>query len=177
MGEGLTLAPFLTALLGAGVGTFGGYLVGLAQSRNERRDNALAEISKEMMLFYRGVVTWTSPDETSGPLTEPGTSWHDHCMRQYAAFIDALYANEIWLGKATHEKIQEVAEAGRVFLNGVDTRGRVMQDGTSAWDWRAERLAPKLNEVQDVLRAEVEASRYIIPYRIPGKRGVPKQDG
>ncbi len=38
----------LIALVGILVGTVSGYLVGVVQSRNERRDNALAEIYKEM---------------------------------------------------------------------------------------------------------------------------------
>lgn len=66
--------------------------------------------------------------------------------------------------------IQGFAETGRVFLNGVDERGRRMSDGTSAWDWRDENLSPKLEEVQEALRSEVEASRYIIPYRIVIKK-------
>jgi hypothetical protein len=59
VGEELNFGPLLIALLGAGVGIVGGYLVGVAQSRNERRDNALAEIYKEMTLFYGRLLSWT----------------------------------------------------------------------------------------------------------------------
>lgn len=75
--EATSAIALLAALLGTGVGTLGGYVFGVAQSRNERRDNALAEIFKEMMLFYRGVVAWTAPNQTTGPITEPGTTWRD----------------------------------------------------------------------------------------------------
>ena len=76
------MTRLLVGLLTAVVGVVGGCFFGLAQSRNERRDNALAEISKEMMLFYRGVVAWTAPNETNVPLTaEPGTTWRDYCRR------------------------------------------------------------------------------------------------
>ena len=73
--------------------------------------------------------------------------------------------------------IQEAAQVGMNFLNGVDDRGRLMSDGTSAWDWRAENLMPKVDEVQEALRSEIEASRYIIPYRIVIKKNGPEQDG
>lgn len=176
MGEATNVAALLAAVLGAGVGTVGGYVFGVSQSRNERRDNALAEIFKEMMLFYRGVVAWTAPNQTTGPITEPGTTWRDHCRRQYEVFISAYQGNAIWLGKDTQEMIQEVAQAGMDFLNGVDTHGRGMSDGTRAWDWRANNLMPKLDKVQDALRSEVEASRYIIPYRIVIKKSEPEQN-
>jgi hypothetical protein len=68
------VTQFLLALLGTVFGLAGGYVFGIAQSRSERRDNALAEIFKEMMLFYRGVVSWTGEHETEGPITEPGLS-------------------------------------------------------------------------------------------------------
>jgi len=168
--EDLNFVPFVVALLGAGVGIVGGYFVGVAQSRNERRDNALAEISKEMMLFYRSVVAWTGPKQTYGPLTAPNTSWRDYCRRQYEAFLNAFYGNGIWLSEDTSEMIQEVAEASRVFLNGVDPHGRLMSDGTSASDWRAKNVLPKVNKVQDALQAEITASRSIIPYRIVIKK-------
>lgn len=170
------LVGLLATVIGAVIGVVGGYFFGVARSRNERRDNALAEVSKEMMLFYRGVVSWTAPNETRGPFTDPDAGWQDSCRGQYEKFIDALYGNEIWLGKATKDMIQEFAEAGRIFLNGVDKRGRFMQDDTSAWAWRDENLSPKLEKVQDALRAEVEASRYILPWRIVVRKDDPNQD-
>lgn len=91
-------------------------------------------------------------------------------------FISAYQGNAIWLGKDTQDMIQEVAQAGMDFLNGVDTHGRGMSDGTRAWDWRANNLMPKLNKVQDALRSEVEASRYIIPYRIVIKKREPEHN-
>ncbi len=165
----------VATVLAAVVAVVGAYFFGVSRSRNERRDAALAEIFKEMMLFYRGVVAWTSPNQTSGPLTQQGTSWRDYSRQQYEVFLNAFYGNAIWLGKNTQEMIQGFADAGKDLLNGIDHQGRRMSNGTSAWDWRAENLAPKLNDVEDALRAEMEASRYIIPYRIVIKKNAPSK--
>ena len=51
------MTGLLLALVGGAVGLIGGYVFGvlrtLSERRNERRDAALAEIFKEMSLFYR----------------------------------------------------------------------------------------------------------------------------
>lgn len=155
----------VATIVAALVAVIGAYFFGASSSRNERRDAALAEIYKEMTLFYRGVVAWTSQEGVSrGPITEPETSWDDYCKGQYEVFLRAFYGNAIWLGRSTERMIQEFADAGRDLLNGIDQYGRHMPDGKSVWDWRARELRPKLDMVEDALRAEVEMSRSVIPW-------------
>ena len=80
----------MLALLSGGVfGVAGGYVFGvlrtLNERRNERRDAALAEIFKEMSLFYRALVAWTD-DPNPGPdkrSTEPGASVRGHANSRY----------------------------------------------------------------------------------------------
>jgi hypothetical protein len=163
----------LVGILVAGVGTVGGYLVGVAQSRNERRDNALAEIYKEMTLFYGRLLSWTDdplpPDPDKPSAESSGVPVKDHVGEQYKKFTRTFYSNAIWLGKGTYDLIEEFVQASRVLLNELNrVRGGVgrLPDGTKPKDWREERLTPKYKEVRDALRDEVEASRYIIPYRI-----------
>ena len=127
MGEELTFGPLLIALLGAGVGIVGGYLVGVAQSRNERRDAALAEIFKEMSLFYRYLGSWIEdinpdPDETSAASESSGIPARDHTREQYEKFTYTFYdVNAIWLGKDTYDLIQEFSVASRDFLNELES--------------------------------------------------------
>jgi hypothetical protein len=174
------MTDVLIALIGilvAIVGTVGGYLVGVAQSRNERRDNALAEIYKEMTLFYGNLISWTDdpippyPDQPSR--ASSGVAVKDHVGDQYTKFTRTFYSNAIWLGKDTYDLIEEFVQASRVFLNELNLmRGRVgrLPDGTKTKDWREQRITPKFREVRDALQGEVEASRYIIPYRIVNRK-------
>lgn len=164
------MAEFLFPLMGVVIGLVGGYVFGVAQARAERRDSALAEIFKEMMLFYRSVVAWTSEHDTTGPIVDPESTWKEFCRKQYEVFLDAFYGNAIWLGSNTEGMIEEFAHAGKDLLNHINNDGRRMKNGESAWDWRKHNLAPKLTVVRDALRAEVETSRYIIPYRVVVKR-------
>jgi hypothetical protein len=163
----------LVGILVAVVGTVGGYLVGVAQSRNERRDNALAEIYKEMTLFYGKLISWTDdplpPDPDRASKESSGVPVKDHVGEQYKKFTRTFYSNAIWLGKETYDSIEEFVQASRVFLNELNRMtggvGR-LPDGTNPKDWRKDRITPKFHEVRDALQAEVEASRSIIPYRI-----------
>src|SRR5918995_4304771 len=93
----------LVSILVAGVGTVGGYLFGVAQSRGERRDAALAEIFKEMSLFYRYLGSWIEgsdpdPDEPSAASESLGIPAKQHVREQYEKFAYTFYdVNAIWL--------------------------------------------------------------------------------
>jgi hypothetical protein len=171
-------------LLAAVISVVGGYLAGVRTSRNERRDNALAEIFKEMALFYRYLVSWTdtaNPDPAQ-PTAEAVAESSDiparkHVNDQYRKFVLAFYGNAIWLDKATYDLIQEFSLASRDLLNELNSmRGRPaawrLPDGTDPKDRRKEQITPKYNRVQNVLRAEIEASRYLIPFPIVIKKNV-----
>jgi hypothetical protein len=158
----------LAGILGVGVGTVGGYLVGVAQSRNERRDNALAEIFKEMSLFYRYLGSWIEADnpDPDKPIAASGDiRVKDHVNDQYQKFTYTFYdVNAIWLGKDTYDLIQEFSGASKDFLNELES----MKESAGAWrlpddtdpkDRRKEQITPKFYKVRDELRAEVEASR------------------
>jgi hypothetical protein len=158
----------LVGILGVGVGTVGGYLVGVAQSRNERRDNALAEIFKEMSLFYRYLGSWIEADnpDPDKPIAASGDiRVKDHVNDQYQKFTYTFYdVNAIWLGKDTYDLIQEFSGASKDFLNELES----MKESAGAWrlpddtdpkDRRKEQITPKFYKVRDELRAEVEASR------------------
>jgi hypothetical protein len=71
--------------------------------------------------------------------------------------------------------IQEFSGASRDFLNELESMRESagawrLPDGTNPKDRRKERITPKFYKVRDALRDEVEASRYIIPYRIVIRR-------
>jgi hypothetical protein len=178
-----TVTDLLLALAGAVGGYVFGVLRTLSERRNERRDAALAEIFKEMSLFYRYLVSWTDdaspdPNEPSAESESSGISAHDHVNEQYQKFSYAFYDNAIWLGKDTYDLIQEFSGASRDILNELNSmRARAgvwrLPDGTDPKDRRKERITPKFNEVRDALRAEIEASRGIISwfrYRIVNRK-------
>ena len=182
-----TVTDVLIALVGilvVGVGTVGGYLLGVAQSRNERRDNALAEIFKEISLFYRYLGLWIEdinpdPKETSAASESSGIPAREHVDEQYQKFTYTFYdVNAIWLGKDTYDLIQEFSEASRDFLNELESmRERAgvwrLPDGTNPKDRRKELITPKFYKVRDALRAEVEASRDLVAwfqYRIVNRK-------
>jgi hypothetical protein len=167
----------LVGILVVGVGAVGGYLVGVAQSRNERRDNALAEIYKEMTLFYGRLISWTDdplpPDPDQPSRMSLDVPVKDHVGEQFTKFTQTFYINAIWLGKDTSDLIEEFVQASRVFLNELNLmRGRVgrLPDGTKTKDWREQRITLQYNKVRNALEDEVETSRYIIPYRIVIRR-------
>jgi hypothetical protein len=166
-----TVTEVLIALVGIVVGGMSGYVSGvlrtLNESRNERRDAALAEIFKEMALFYRYLVSWTDnydPDPNNPTGESSGIPAKDHVGEQYRKFILAFYGNAIWLGKDTYDLIQEFSGASKDFLNELES----MKESAGAWrlpddtdpkDRRKEQITPKFYKVRDELRAEVEASR------------------
>jgi hypothetical protein len=158
----------LVGILVAVVGTVGGYLVGVAQSRNERRDAALAEIFKEMSLFYRYLGSWIEdidPDPEKPTSASSDIPARKHVNDQYQKFTYTFYdVNAIWLGEDTYDLIQEFSVASRDFLNELeDMREGAgvwrLPDGTDPKDRRKEQITPKFYKVRDELRAEVEASR------------------
>ena len=170
----------LPALLASVISLVGGYYFGVVRSRNERRDAAIAEIFKEMMLFYRGIQGWID-DPKGGPLVECDTSWEDHCWKRYAVFLDALHGYEIWLDEATYKLMQDFAHAGREVLNRFSLPRAVNEpdaDRMAEWDrLRMDLLARRLNEATDAMKAEFDDSRYIIPYRIVFKKDEPNDGG
>ena len=179
------------ALVGGGLG---GYVLGvlrtLNERRNERRDAALAEIFKEMSLFYRYLVSWTddaNPDPNEPTAESSGIPARKHVKDQYEKFVHIFHdVNAIWLGKDTYNLIQGFSLASRDLLNDLtDMRERdgvwLLKDGTNPNDRRKEQITPQYNEVRDVLRDEVEASRNINPFRIVknwwGQRGTAPAEG
>jgi hypothetical protein len=164
----------LVGILVAVVGTVGGYLVGVAQSRNERRDAALAEIFKEMSLFHRYLVSWVEdfdPDPEKPTSASSDIPAQKHVNDQYQKFTYTFHdVNAIWLGKDTYALIQEFSIASRDFLNELEHMKKRagawrLPDGTDPKDRRKElRITPKYVEVRDALRAEVEASRDLVAW-------------
>jgi hypothetical protein len=68
-GGGGSVGDVILAVVGAVVGYTLGVLRALSESRNERRDAALADIYKELALFYRYLGSWTGDD--SDPKNPP----------------------------------------------------------------------------------------------------------
>jgi hypothetical protein len=178
-----TVTDVLIGLSSGVLGLLGGYAFGvlrtLSERRNERRDVALAEIFKEMSLFYRYLGSWIeadNPDPDKLSVASGDIPVKDHVNDQYQKFTYTFYdVNAIWLGKDTYDLIQEFSGASRDFLNELES----MRESAGAWrlpdstnpkDRRQERITPKFYKVRDALRDEVEASRYIIPYRIVIRR-------
>jgi hypothetical protein len=174
------ITALLAGLLAAVISVVGGYLVGVQASRNERRDAALAEIFKEMSLFYRYLYSWTDtanpdPQQLTAESESAGIPARKHVREQFNKFVLAFYGNAIWLGKGTYDLIEEFVQASRVFLNDLQhmsERAGVwrLPDGTDPKDRRKDQITPKFYKVWDTLRAELEASRYLIPYRIVIRR-------
>jgi hypothetical protein len=171
-----TVTDVLIGLSGGVLGLLGGYVFGvlrtLSERRNERRDVALAEIFKEMSLFYRYLGSWIeadNPDPDKPSAASGDIPVKDHVNDQYQKFTYTFYdVNAIWLGKDTYDLIQEFSGASRDFLNELESLRESagawrLPDGTNPKDRRKERITPKFYKVRDALRAEVEASRYIIP--------------
>jgi hypothetical protein len=184
-----TVTGLLLALVGGAVGLIGGYVFGvlrtLSERRSERRDAALAEIFKEMSLFYRYLGSWIEdinldPKETSAASESSGIPARKHVNEQYQKFTYTFYdVNAIWLGKDTYDLIQEFSGASRDFLNELESMRESagawrLPDGTNPKDRRKERITPKFYKVRDALRAEVEASRDLVAwfrYRRMKRRG------
>ncbi len=175
------MTEVLAALLAGVVGLVGGYVFGIAQSPNERRDNALADIYGAMSLFYREMIAWMSlPSEK--PYTAPGEpslEWRDSCAGLGKRFMNTYFGNSIWLGRETDEMVNKFAvdAMGVLFqLARMESDGFVYPEMRRGKDLLEERLAAQYREIGDRLREEIEASRTIIPYRIVIKKE-PKQGG
>ena len=131
-----------------------------------------------MSLFYRYLVSWTDdfnpdPDEPSAESVDIPVK--DHVNDQYQKFTHAFYDNAIWLGKDTYDLIQGFSGASRDILNELNSMRAGasvwrLPDGTNPKERRKDEIDRKFYKVRDTLRAEVEASRYIIPYRIVVRR-------
>jgi hypothetical protein len=73
-------------------GLVGGYYIGVVRSRNERRDAAIAEIFKEMMLFYSGIQGWIDDPRPNGsPDVEPELTWEEYCWKSFEIFMNVFY--------------------------------------------------------------------------------------
>ena len=162
-------------MLGLGGGYAFGVLRTLSERRNERRDEAIAEIYKELSLFYRYLVSWTAdydPDPEKPTAASAGVPAREHVKDQYEKFVYTFHdVNSIWLGKRTYNLIQGFSAASRDLLNDLTDMTKrdgawLLPYGTNPDDSRKERVTPQYNQVRDVLRTEMEASRAIIPYRI-----------
>jgi hypothetical protein len=172
----------VVGLLGGGyVGYVFGVLRTLNESRNERRDAALAEIFKEMDLFHRYLGSWANnydPDPNNPTGESSGIPAKDHVREQYNKFVLVFHGNAIWLGEDTYNLIQEFSVASRDFLNELiymRPRDGVwrLPDGTDPKDRWEDQITPKFKEVRDALREEVEASRGLVAwfqYRIVNRK-------
>lgn len=167
------------------ISVVGGYLAGFRTSRNERRNDALAEIFKEMALFYRYLVSWTdtaAPDPDEPTAESSGIPARKHVNDQFKKFVLAFYGNAIWIDNATYDLIQEFSLASRDLLNELESMRKIagvwrLPDGTDPKDRRKEQITRKYDKVQNVLRAEVGASRYLIPFPIVIRRNGAGQRG
>jgi hypothetical protein len=164
------VADLFLALVGAVAGYVFGVLRTLSESRNERRDAALAEIFKEMDLFHRYLGSWAD-DPTPGPNApsaaskSSGIPARKHVNDQYQKFVLAFHGNAIWLGKETYELVQEFSAESMDLLNGLNSMmagATHLPDGTQPKARRKDQITPKFTEVRDALQAEVEASRGLI---------------
>ena len=167
-----TVTEVLIGLSGGVLGLLGGYVFGvlrtLSERRNERRDAALAEIFKEMSLFYRYLGSWIEdidPDPEKPTSASSDIPARKHVNDQYQKFTYTFYdVNAIWLGEDTYALIQEFSVASRDFLNELEDMGEGagvwrLPDGRDPKDRRKEQITPKFYKVRNELRAEVEASR------------------
>jgi hypothetical protein len=180
------VTDLLIAVVSGGVfGLLGGYVFGvlrtLSESRNERRDAALAEIFKEMDLFHRYLGSWANnydPDPNNPTGESSGIPAKQHVREQYNKFVLVFHGNAIWLGKDAYALIQEFSVASRDFLNELiymRPRDGVwrLPDGTDPKDRWEGQITPKFKEVRDALREEVEASRGLVAwfqYRIVNRK-------
>jgi len=165
------LNDLLSALLVSVVSLVGGYYFGVVRSRNERRDGAIAEIYKEMMLFYRGILGWIDDPRPNGsPDVEPDTPWKDYCWKRFEMFMDVFEGYEIWLDEETHKLIQEFELAGLEAMNKFSLPRAVNEthaERRAEWDpLRRDVLAPKLNKASDALRAEMQAAPTTFLWRL-----------
>ena len=183
------LIALVTGAVTGVLGLLGGYVFGvlrtLSERRNERRDAALAEIFKEMDLFHRYLGSWADdptrgPNEPSAASKASGIPARKHVSDQYNRFVLAFHGNAIWLGKDTYELIQEFSTEGMDLLNGLSSTmagSTHLPDGTRPKARWKDQIDPKFKGVRDALRAEVEASRSIIPYRIVIRQNRAEQRG
>jgi hypothetical protein len=167
-----TVTYLFLALVVAVAGYVFGVLRTLGESRNERRDAALAEIFKEMDLFHRYLGSWVNnpnPDPREPTAESVDIPAGKHVRDQYNKFVLAFHGNAIWLGKDAYNLIQEFSIASRDFLNELiymRQRDGVwhLPDGTDPKDRREDQIIPKFYKVRDALRAEVEASRELVAW-------------
>jgi hypothetical protein len=87
----------LLALVSGGVfGLLGGYVCGVLRTLNERRDAALAEIFKEMSLFYRSIVSGTDDPNADPNKPTPESSGipvKTHVNDQFGKFARTFFDN------------------------------------------------------------------------------------
>lgn len=157
------LSSLLVGVFVGVVTLVGGYYFGVLRSRNERRDAAISEIFKEMMLFYRVILGWIGDRDPKGsPKVEPDLTWEEYSWKRYEIFIDAFQGNEIWLDGTTYKMIQEFAHAGWEIMATFSVQRAVnepYEERRAAWDQlRKELLADKLNDASDALKDKMQVT-------------------
>jgi hypothetical protein len=155
------LIDLMSPLLVSVVSVVGGYYLGVVRGRNERRDAAIAEVFKEMMLFYRGILGWIDDPRPNGsPLVDPDITWKEYCWKRFDIFMDAFEGYEIWLGGNTHALIREFEHAGLEIMKEFSLPRAVNEPYEARrdeWDQlRNDLLARKLNKASDALRDEMQ---------------------
>ena len=101
---------------------------------------------------------------------EPDTSWEDHCWKRRRIFLDVYHGYEIWLDKETYKRIQAFEQASREVMGKFSIPRAVNESEDERWaTWDALRrdvLTPKLDELSDALRAEMQATPTTILWRL-----------
>src|SRR5215210_3903993 len=131
----MTLLPLITGLTVAILSAILAYILGVQRARyerrDERRDNAIADIFGALLKFHRMCIAASLTAEFRPP------DWRDLLSQSYENFLDCYYTRSIWLGHDTRNLIEAYATESKdvyVEIYNEINHADVLADGTKAID-------------------------------------------
>lgn len=140
-------SPFVGALLG--------YILGVRRTRTERREerreNAIADVFGASRRHYRLCIRWANIGRDCKTRESVYANFYD--------FVDCFYERSIWLDKDTRELTQKYAKAATTFqekLERMSPEGFLAGGTTKATEVLDNELTPAFDALEDKLNAEMD---------------------
>jgi hypothetical protein len=132
------VVPLLAAVLGAAVGTFGGYILGNRRLKYEklyeRRAEVIADLSEKLYALHIGISSFVSFASFGDLDDEERGEQHIAAYEAYIEFSRYFSQNEVWLAPDACDRVEqflsEVKQPLDDYTEGLDERGVPLESET-----------------------------------------------